>query len=121
MQRKLSIHLASDVALEINRRVIPGRGPSATGAQAIARYAELCARSDPGLTDSELGTLARILAGWEFHSRAIELLHEIAIGAAKQAKQRLAPGLVAKLRGLSYAQRLALVDRLERDRADGTE
>lgn len=112
--RKLTIHLSSELALEIERRVTDARGPSATGAQAIARYAAICASTDHGLTDGEVSRLAELLVGWDFSAPIVGLLHEVVPTAAKQAKKRIAPELLTKLRDMGLGERIALVDAIER-------
>lgn len=114
MARKSTIYLGD------RAEAILGRGPLSSAINRVAdRYYELVRRSRVDLSPSELDAVRDALNGWLAEPAAT-----IAGGPALEVEDALpdglaerhgidGPALVAKLRGLTYAQEIALVDAVE--------
>ena len=102
------------------RKVGPRESRSGAISRAIDRYAEICKRHLPSLTDSEWELVADSLPGppREPASAVAVIEHEIEDSmllndlASKHGVS--APRLMRKLNAMSYANRVALVDAIER-------
>lgn len=114
MARKSTIYLGD------RAEAILGRGPLSSAINRVAdRYYELVRRSRIDLPQPELDAVRDALNGWLAEPAAT-----IAGGPALEVEDALpdglaerhgidGPALVAKLRGLTYAQEIALVDAVE--------
>lgn len=101
--RNISLYLDAEAEERIESRQRSDRDRSATVARMIERYAELCQRDRPNLTEAEWNLVRDALRGTWFEPWSIAHVDD-----------ELPEPVRSKLGRLTYGQALAIVDDAER-------
>ena len=113
---RTSIYLTPAIAREIEARERDGNR-SATVRRCVERYVEICRRHRPELRDAEYRSICEALADLPAISAGLVHAHlaEASDFEALAANYGVdGCGLVRRISGLEYADRVALVDAIER-------
>lgn len=118
----VNIRLTPPIKAHVVERMTPDQGAPTVLARAVARYFEICGRSLPRFTTLQWEILHAAHEGYDLADPGAPIDLEGRVSAylrdVHPARGRALPDIVSRVRSLSYAERVAVLDRIERMRAE---
>jgi hypothetical protein len=116
-----SVRLSPELRATIDERARVGEGASTIIARAVERYFEVCRLSLPRFTTLQWTVIAAALENAALHDShdLMSIENRIATYMLERApdRKRLLPDILQKFEGMTIAERVSLVDHVERHQA----